>query len=345
MISLRPVAKRVGLLDKPGGRKLHDGEVPVIGGLAMFFGIFTGLAILGLDTQTLVGILIASFLLVVIGTIDDGFAIPAIARMSIQFVVVLVMVYGADLRLGDMGDPFGTGTIHTGRFMLIFTLLVTLTMINAYNLIDGVDGLAGSLAAIALLSVTAAAGVENPFGAAALVAAGAVFAFLLFNFPAIWNRPVRSFMGDAGSTLLGFTIVWITIGVAQGADRVISPVHCLWFAAVPIFDCLTCFVRRTLKKKSPFTPGRDHFHHTLRRGGFSVRQNLGILTGMQVVYATVGLIGFFAGIPDYVMFASWSALGLSQRLVIRALARSHRLYRVSQANPYKLAEKSETTST
>jgi len=211
--------------------------------------------------------------------------------------------------------------------MLIFTMLVSLTMINAYNMIDGVDGLAGSLTLVALVSVAAVAGIDNQAGAAALVISASVCGFLLFNFPVTLNRPVRSFMGDAGSTLLGFCVVWITLGVAQGEARVISPVHALWFAAVPIFDCLSCFVRRSLQGKSPFTPGSDHFHHILQRGGFGVRKILGIITLTQVVYAIIGLLGFYAGVPDYIMFAAWSALGLSQRRIFRAAAKYHRLSR------------------
>jgi UDP-GlcNAc:undecaprenyl-phosphate GlcNAc-1-phosphate transferase len=338
MFALRPLAKRVGLVDRPGGRKLHTGDIPIIGGIAMFAGIFSGLSILGLDLNFLLSIFVASFLLVTIGVIDDKYPLPAAARMTTQVAVVLIMIYGADLYLADIGDPFGTGLITTGPFMLIFTALVTLTMINAYNMIDGIDGLAGSLAMVAMVSVAAVAGINNAFGAMALVIAASVFSFLLFNFPVKWNRPVRSFMGDAGSTLLGFTIVWATLGVAQGEARVISPVHALWFAAVPIFDCLTCFVRRSLQGKSPFTPGRDHYHHTLKEGGFGVRQRLGILTGIQLVYAIIGLTGHFAGVPDYVMFTAWSILGLSQRIIICRVARSSHLLRWTQARPSELAE-------
>ena len=338
MFALRPIATRVGLVDRPGGRKLHTGDIPIIGGIAMFVGIFSGLSILGLDLSFLLSIFVASLLLVIIGLIDDKYPLPAAARMMKQVAVVLIMVYGADLYLADMGDPFGIGLITTGPFMLIFTMLVALTMINAYNMIDGLDGLAGSLTMVALVSVAAVAGIHNVFGAMALAIAAAVFSFLLFNFPMIWNRPVRSFMGDAGSTFLGFAVVWVTLGVAQGEARVISPVHALWFAAVPIFDCLTCFVRRALKGKSPLKPGCDHFHHSLMRGGFGVRQILGILTGLQVLYAIIGLTGHFAGVPDYVMFTAWSILGLSQRSIIHKVARSHRLYRWTQANPRKLAE-------
>ncbi len=205
-------------------------------------------------------------------------------------------------------------------------------MINAYNLIDGVDGLAGSLALVALLAISVVGGYAAPSTAIAMTCAAAVGGFLIFNFPVIRNRPLRAFMGDAGSTLLGFTIVWITIGISQGPDRLISPVHCLWFASIPIYDTLTCFVRRSLKGKSPFTPGRDHFHHTLLRGGYGVRQKLAILTGLQVIYAVTALVGVFAGIPDVVMFTGWSVLGLSQWYVIKRIAKLHRRSRLRKVS-------------
>jgi UDP-GlcNAc:undecaprenyl-phosphate/decaprenyl-phosphate GlcNAc-1-phosphate transferase len=327
MFALRPIANRVELVDRPGGRKQHSGNIPIIGGLAMFIGMMSGLSILGLDLGFLLSIYVASILLVVIGLIDDKYPLPAAARMTTQVAVVLIMIYGADLYLADIGNPFGFGLITTGPFMLIFTMLVALTMINAYNMIDGLDGLAGSLTLVALVSVAAVAGISNQAGAAALVIAASVYGFLLFNFPVAWNRPIRSFMGDAGSTLLGFTVVWVTLGVAQGEARVISPVHALWFAAVPIFDCLSCFVRRSFQGKSPFTPGCDHFHHILLRGGFGIRAILGIITGTQAIYAIIGLLGYFAGVPDYIMFAAWSVLGLSQQGIFRAVAKFHRLSR------------------
>jgi len=104
----------------------------------------------------------------------------------------------------------------------------------------------------------------------------------------------------------------------------ISPVYCLWFAAIPIFDCLTCFAHRALNGKSPFAPGRDHFHHILLRGGFRVRQTLGVLTGLQLGYALIALAGHFSGVPDFMMFAGWSVLGITQRSVIRRISRYRR---------------------
>jgi len=324
MFALRPVARGMGLVDRPGGRKSHLGDIPIVGGVAMFVGIFAGISLISGDAYFLRPLFIACFLLLVIGILDDRFRIPAQVRMATQIAAVLIMVYGAGLPLYGIGDPFGSGEISMGRFTLIFTMLVSLTMINAYNLIDGVDGLAGSLALIIFLAIATVAGVGHMATAVALTVSAAIVGFLLFNIPVAWNRTVRCFMGDGGSTFLGFTIVWVTLGISQGPERLISPVTCLWFASIPIYDTLTCFVRRAFAGKSPFTPGRDHFHHVLKRGGFGVRATLGLLTGLQAFYAIVALLAHFAQVPDFVMFASWSVLGLSQRFIINMIAKRHR---------------------
>jgi UDP-N-acetylmuramyl pentapeptide phosphotransferase/UDP-N-acetylglucosamine-1-phosphate transferase len=207
-------------------------------------------------------------LLIIIGVLDDKYSLSAGIRIAAQVAVVLIMFYGSGFQLVDIGDPFGFGVITLGPFSLIFTTIVSLTVINAYNFVDGADGLAGCLSLVALLSVSLVGGYTDPSTAIALTVSAAVVGFLVFNFPVTWNRPVRTFMGDAGSTFLGFTILWVVLGASQGADRLVSPVVGLWFAAIPIYDCLTCFVRRTWAGKSPFKPGRDHFHHILNRRSF-----------------------------------------------------------------------------
>ena len=326
MLALRPVALGIGLVDKPGGRKLHSGNIPITGGIAMFLGILAGVSMLPIPGNVALSIFIASTVLVTIGVVDDRFHISPVARLFSQIVAVLLMFFGAGFSLADIGDPFGTGVLVTGSLSLVITMLVFVAMINAYNFVDGADGLAGSLSLVGLLAVAVVCGIYHPTTALALTVAAATVGFLIFNFPTVYNRYVRSFMGDAGSTLLGFTLAWITLSVSQGPDRVISPVVGLWFAAVPIFDFFTCFVRRLLKRKSPFTPGRDHFHHILMRGGFGVRQTLGILTGLQVVYALIGLAASFGGYPDVIMFWAWAIVGSTQILVIRAISKYHRLY-------------------
>jgi UDP-GlcNAc:undecaprenyl-phosphate GlcNAc-1-phosphate transferase len=193
-------------------------------------------------------------------------------------------------------------------------------VVNAFNLVDGMDGLAGLLAIIALLGTVFVSGFEHPASMIALITISSISAFLIFNFPVPANRDVRCFMGDAGSTLLGFIVVWVTIGISQGPERVVSPVIGLWFASLPSYDLFTCFVRRMINGYSPFRPGRDHFHHTLKRSGLAVRQVVAILSGMQLLYATIGISAHFIGIPDVYMFVSWSVLGVSQRWIMGKIA-------------------------
>jgi UDP-GlcNAc:undecaprenyl-phosphate GlcNAc-1-phosphate transferase len=316
MLALRPMAVSVRLVDRPGGHKEHVGNVPIIGGIAMFVGVSAGLLILP-DLESEYWYLIAaSLLLVVVGLLDDRYGVPASVRLIAQLTAVLIMVYGGDLIMRDIGDPLYFGRIRLGPFSLIATALIFMTVINAFNLIDGLDGLAGSMAFVALLSIAATSDPGSTTFAVAGIAGAAVVGYLIFNFPLRMNRAYRAFMGDSGSTFLGIVIVWLTVSVCQGPQRQISPVTGLWFAALPLYDLFTCFVRRIASGKSPLTPGRDHFHHTLLRAGMDGRQVLGVLILIQLIYAGFGMAGHFAGVPESLMFTCWAIAGISQHRVI-----------------------------
>ena len=260
MLALRPVAISLNLVDSPGGRKEHVGDVPIIGGVSMFVGMSVGLLVIpGLEFEYLY-LMAAGSLLVFVGLIDDRYGIPASVRLIGQLSAVLIVVYGGKLVMLDIGDPLFIGTIRLGPFSLIVTALIFMTVINAFNLIDGLDGLAGSMAVIAVLAIAATSDAGSSTFSVACICACAVVSYLIFNFPIGGKRTYRAFMGDSGSTFLGLVIVWLTVSVSQGAEREISPVTGLWFAALPLFDLLTCFVRRIARGESPFTSGRDHFH-------------------------------------------------------------------------------------
>ena len=345
MFALRPLARSIGLVDRPGGRKSHVGIVPIVGGLAMFVGVFSGMIVLGDQGPHLPSLIVGSMILVAIGALDDKYALPASVRLAAQVGTVLIMIFGAGLSVQSIGNPIGIGDIGLGPVALVFTMLVSLTVINAYNLIDGVDGLAGSLALLALLAIALVGGIDSASGAVALTIAASVIGFLVFNFPVVWNRPVRSFMGDAGSTFLGFVIVWTALGVSQGADRAISPVYCLWFASIPIYDLLTCLWRRVAAGKSPLRPGRDHFHHALKRGGMGVRQVLGIMTGVQLIYILIALVAFALSVAEPLMFAAWLGLGLCQRSLFLRIACHSRLRGLRRARANRLREVAKMPAT
>ena len=327
MLVLRPLARNHGLVDIPGGRKRHVGEVPIIGGIAMYIGMLFGLAIEPEALFAVPHLPIAAGLLVVVGLLDDRYGLPPTVRLVAQLTSVFIMVYGGKLVIQDIGSPFGLGVIDMGAAALLFTVVVTLTVINGFNLVDGVDGLAGSLGLVSLSAVAIIGGFSALSTLIAAILGASIVGFLLFNFPISANRSVRAFMGDSGSTLIGLVVVWITVSVSQGDGRIVSPVVCLWFASIPVYDLLTCTVRRALKKKSPFRPGRDHFHHILKSGGLSFRQVLGVLTGLQAIYASLGLVAHFAGVTDVVTFISWVILGLLQYRFVKYGAALYRVKR------------------
>ncbi len=329
-LTLRPLALRLGITDKPGGRKQHIGEIPLIGGIAMFIGILVA-AMTTVQTTGLWTLLVPAALLVVVGVIDDRYNIGVSARLAAQTCAVLVMIISGGLYLRDIGDPFGTGLLRLGILAVPGSVLVALSVINAFNFIDGIDGLAASMALIGLAAAGLATGVSAPAVSVAAVACGATLGFLLFNFPAFRNRRLRTFMGDAGSTLLGFVVVWFALSISQGADRSMSPVAALWFALMPLSDFFSCFVRRVARGKMPLHAGREHFHYVLMRAGLSGRQVLAVLLAFSVLYSAVGLIGVRQKLPDWALFAPWFTLLASQSFIIRGLAvrLRHRRWRAS----------------
>ena len=317
--TLRPVALTVGLTDAPGERKRHTGEIPVVGGIAMYAGIVSGTCIAMGTSGNIAYPLAAGALLIVVGVLDDWRDLPRLPRLLAEIAAAMIMIVGGKLVIAEIGDPFGFGTIQTGPAAIVVSVLITVSVINAFNFIDGIDGLAGSMALVALLAGATASGWAAPTASIAAVASAAIIGFLIFNLPAQANRRTRAFMGDAGSTLLGLVVVWHTISITQGDSRAISPVTGLWFALVPLSDFFTCFVRRIASGRSPFDCGRDHIHHALLRYGLTARQVLIVLSGLAVAYAGFGLFGVVVGAPDSAMFALWVILGASQYWMVSRL--------------------------
>jgi len=325
-LTLRPLAVRLCITDKPGGRKQHIGEIPLVGGVAMFIGILVAM-MTAVQTTGRWALLVPATVLVTVGVIDDRYRVGVSARLVAQTCAALIMMILGGLYLRDIGDPFGTGLLGLGILAIPVSVLVTLSVINAFNFIDGIDGLAASMALIALTAGGLTTGVRASAVGVAAMACGATLGFLLFNFPAFRHRRLRTFMGDAGSTLLGFVVVWFALSISQGADRSLSPVAALWFALMPLADFFSCFVRRLARGKMPLHAGREHFHFVLMRAGLSGRQVLAVLVAFSVLYAAVGLIGASEKLPDWALFAPWLTLLGLQHFIIRGLAVYLRLHR------------------
>lgn len=317
MFALRPAARGMGLIDRPGGRKMHVGEVPVIGGLAMSGGLMVG-SLYGYEAIDGFSFFMTSLaVLVIIGALDDRYDLPASIRFLAQICAALLMVAGADVSAHDIGFVFFGNLVELGWFSVPFTLAIVLTAINAFNMFDGSDGVAGVQALIALLFMGLACVLSGALAYLPMVAGlmGCVLGFLLFNWPSQRTRNVRAFMGDAGSTMLGFSLAWISIELSQAPVRAISPVVILWVFALPIFDLFSSMIRRVSQGFSPFHGDSEHLHHILRRFGLSSRRVAHVVLLAAALFAAVGVGGYLSGLADGWLFAAWSVLGVTYHIV------------------------------
>ena len=322
IVALRPVAIAVDLVDRPGGRKIHHGDVPVVGGLAMFLGIVLGMGLSQLPGDSSGAFLAACAILVTVGLIDDRFELSPWTRLAGQIAAAVVLVIGSGAMVVTLGNPFGAGLVHFSEYGAIaFTIFIVIAAINAFNMLDGTDGLAGTVAltsflAIAFVSYTA--GLIMPLSIS-LVMIGAVGAFLLFNVPLRENATARCFMGDAGSTLLGFSVAWLCIQISQGVTRPVTSVTTLWFVALPLYELVWSTIRRVIRGGSPFKADTDHFHHLLLKAGFGPRGAFAVFATLTSVLAGVGLLCRHFELSDRASLLLLAVLGCATvRLMYRA---------------------------
>lgn len=321
IFAMRPLASAIDLVDKPGGRKRHRGIVPVVGGIGILLGTLYGLSSYHGVLGGLQHYLYAAILITVTGIIDDRFHIDHKIRLLVQFVALLPMFYGAHIQFLSFGDLLGTGPLLTGGFSIAATAVVVLGAINAFNMLDGLDGLAGGIALMTLILMLELPGLSGHPESVLLITvlASAIAGFLVFNLPIQINAPIRCFMGDAGSTLLGFSLAWLMISLSQGSAKLASPITMVWLTTVPVTDLVWTVSRRLSRGQSPFQPDRGHLHHLLIDGGFNVRAVFAFLTGCAALFGTIGLTLERAHTPEWQELLAWCLSAISLVAVCGAI--------------------------
>ena len=316
---LRPLAVAIGLVDTPSGHKRHTGDVPVIGGIAIFIGVLLA-ALTGPEINRNAAVMLSmAALMCMVGVVDDRFDLKPWVRLLAHLSAAVVLVLGTNYSVEGFGRIFGFVEFELGPLSVPFTVIACVALVNACNMLDGMDGLAGgtSLVAFGALSVVA---VQNGLSGSALIACsmvGALSGFLLFNLPSRANRPIRTFMGDAGSTVLGFTLAAVSLILVQPEKAGMAPAYVLWFVPIPIFELFSSTIRRVSNGHSPLYADNGHFHHRLLAAGFSVRLIFFLYFVVSVVCATLGLIAHRAHAPEWMLFAGFLGLFALWLLFIR----------------------------
>jgi len=303
---LMPVARGVGWVDSPGARKRHHGPTPLVGGVAIFLAIVVSALFSGL-WQEYKALIAFGAMSLVFGLYDDVRPLSAMSRLILQGVAAAMAVFAGGVLLHDVGNLLATGIVTLGVLAVPVTIFCIVGVMNAMNMSDGMDGSAGGLALVTLLSMAyLAVGIRH--AEFLLLVAAAVAGFMVLNMRSPVLRRAKIFMGDAGSLMLGGILAWFLIDLSQGPERAFSPVVALWLFALPLLDTVSLMILRVLKGRSPFSPGREHFHHILLRAGFSVGEAGSMLIGLAVILAMVGVLGNELSIPEWTLFVAFIVL-------------------------------------
>ncbi|MDA7737155.1 hypothetical protein N8Z85_00015 [Porticoccus sp.] len=285
---LRPIAIDINLVDIPDDRKQHDGSVPLIGGLSIYFGLMVAIYITQPLPDNLFYLLMIASLVLLIGLLDDLKDLGIWPRILVQIISCLLLVLFTDTCITSLGSPFGSNEIELGKLAIPFTIFAVVGLVNAFNMSDGIDGLAGSLAIVTIIGIILFDAVTKnpPLLGFLLMFSAALLPYLFTNL----ISAQKIFLGDAGSLLIGFILAWILVFLSQGDSRSMVPTSVLWCVAIPVIDTFTVCFQRIRTGKSPLSADRQHFHHLLLDAGFSPKKALLIILFFASSLLVLGLI-------------------------------------------------------
>ena len=283
---VKNLAIRVKAVDVPkDGRRMHDHPIPRMGGLAIFLGfLLSVLLFLDLNAQ-MRGMLLGAVIIVVLGIFDDIYSLRAMFKFVVQIIAALVAVLSGNV-IETLSNPnvFSADPYwNLGILAVPATVIWIVAITNAVNLIDGLDGLACGVSTISSMTLLVIALVVSEGNVAILMAAlaGGCIGFLPYNM-----NPAKIFMGDTGSTFLGYILAVVSIQGLFKFYTIISFAVPFLMLGLPIFDTCFAFIRRIAHGQSPMHADRSHVHHRLIDMGFNQKQAVAVL---YVISAILGL--------------------------------------------------------
>jgi len=319
--------KRLGIVDKPDGiRKFHKGEIPLSGGFSLFliflfstlylypgyFGDYSP-TYTGLEEHIL--ILFISPIILLLGLWDDVRPLPSSVRLIVQIFASWIVIIITDIYIVDLGDLFGFGSLYVGSLGIPLTIFMVVGVCNAFNMLDGMDGLVGIISVVFWLFIPVIAYINNISGLTFIP--GLIFmVFLAFNL-GLLGRNQKIFLGDSGSTWLGFITAWFLIILAQGEGKLFQPVTALWFIMLPLIDALSTFLGRLWNKKSIFLADRTHIHHMLLDAGLKKEIVLLLFLLISVVSSGFGIFANFNSIPESEQFYGFLTIWFFYFLLVK----------------------------
>lgn len=278
------ISKNMNIMDIPNERSVHKKPTPLLGGIAIFLSFLFGFILFGNQNPLMISILIASFLILLLGIFDDIKPIKARYKFIIHILVALLVVFYGGLKLTHV-DIFGL-SLNFKWMSPYVTILIIVGIINAVNLIDGLDGLCAGISSIYFLTIGVIALILNKFNGLDIILSfimlGSTLGFLVFNFP-----PAKIFMGDTGSTFLGLMISVIML-LGFKTVTLTSLLIPLVLLILPITDTLFAIIRRALNKKPIGQADKEHIHHQLLKH-LSTRKTILVIYVVDLIFSVVSI--------------------------------------------------------
>jgi UDP-GlcNAc:undecaprenyl-phosphate GlcNAc-1-phosphate transferase len=301
-IGISSLAKSIGLVDIPDNvRKLHTGNIPLIGGIVIFISIIFGTFVFGVEPFYRI-IIISLIPILIVGTLDgiESIDVPVSFRFIAQILASWLVILFTDVYLKDLGNLFGQGIVQLNQFGIPFTIFAVVGMCNAFNMLDGKDGLVGSVAVVIISSLLLLLYLNGTIYNWGLILILSLAVFLAFNLNLFGNKQ-KIFLGEHGSSSLGHLIAWNLVYLSQETDF-ITPVTALWFAFYPLTDALFTIMRRIRSSQSIVQADRRHLHYLLSDYGFSDQKILLMIVFISILGTTLAIIANVLNIQDYYLF-------------------------------------------
>ena len=283
----KKVAFHIGAIDLPNERKIHNKPMPRLGGIAIFAAFLFGYIAYGSITTQMISILMGAFIIFILGLLDDIKPIPAKYKFLVHIIVAMIVVLYGRLYFGEL-TVLGLVINFPPLVNQLLSIFFIVAAINAVNLIDGLDGLCAGISSIYFTTISIIAFSLNRMQGLdiilCIIMLGSTLGFLTHNFP-----PAKTFMGDCGSTFLGFMISVIALlgfKVATLTSLVIPFV----ILAIPIFDTGFAILRRLINHRGIGTPDKEHFHHQLLKMKFSTRKTVLIIYFIDILFSSVSVL-------------------------------------------------------
>ena len=279
------LACKANLMDFPTDRKIHCDPIPRIGGVVMAIGAFVSIFIWAPPMQFVRALLIGSGILIAFGFVDDVKGIGFKLKFFGQILAALVVILYGGIKVESLSVFAPAGFYFPGWLAIPFTVIIIVAVTNAINLSDGLDGLAGGITLLTFLCIGFLSYLDH-FQALEVISVamvGAIFGLLRYN-----THPASVFMGDAGSQLLGFVAITLSLALTRKSNQP-SILLMLFIMGIPIIDTVCVIAQRIIKGRSPFVADKNHIHHKLMRLGLYHSES--VLT-IYLLHATLVCLGF-----------------------------------------------------